>query len=121
MNKLFQNWIGKPPRTLSNLLLRRIQRADLRQLLKAAAPTYINDLLYIGEEPAKVYPHRLPFPLSIKSFSIKNLSGVNRIDERLTAHRLAYVVFCFGEIVHQSWVCFDTLTPAQYKFDAGYQ
>lgn len=98
------------------LLLRRIQGSDLRDLLKAAAPLSINSLLYKGEASAK-RPYRLPGPFSIKSFSIKELSGVDRIDGRLTPYRLAYVVFCFGEIVHESWVCFDAPVPSQYGFD----
>jgi hypothetical protein len=42
---------------------------------------------------------------------------MDRIDERLTQYRLAYVVFCLGEIVHESWVCFDAPLPSQYGFD----
>ena len=118
MNNLFPTWARNlTAHHQAAILLRRIQASDLRRLLLAASPTYINDLLFIGEESAKVYSHRLPFPLSIKCFSIQNLSGVDRIDEKLTPHRLAYGVFCYHEMVHQSWVRLDRLTPAQYKFD----
>ena len=57
--------------------------------------------------------------MSLKSFSAENLSGLDRIDKRLTAYRSAYVVFCCGEIVHQSWVRFDALTPSLYGFDSS--
>ena len=103
-----------PPR--ASLILRRIRGSHLRELLTAAAPLSINRLLYIGEESAQS-PRRLPACFSTKSFSMKHLSGVDRIDERLTRYRLAYVVFCFGEIVHESWVCFDAPLPSQYGFD----
>jgi hypothetical protein len=46
------------------------------------------------------------------------LSGVDRIDQRLTPHRLAYTVFCFDQIIHQSWVYLNPVMPAQYKFDS---
>src|SRR5688572_10203522 len=59
----------------------------------------------------------LPFRVSIKSFSMKHLSGLDRIDKCLTPNRSVYVVVCCGEIVHQSWVCFDVLTPSFYGFD----
>jgi hypothetical protein len=98
------------------LLFRRIQSADLRELLKAAAPLSIDSLLFIGTETAK-RPRRLPAPFSIESFSLKHLSGVDRIDKRLTPYRVAYVVFCSGEIVHESWVCFDAPLPSQFGFD----
>ena len=100
----------------ASLLFRRILGSDLRELLKAAAPLSINSLLYMGEQSAKL-SRRLPGPFSIKSFSSKHLSGVHRIDERLNPYRLAYVVFCFGEIVHESWVCFDASLPTQFGFD----
>jgi GNAT superfamily N-acetyltransferase len=97
-------------------LLRRIQGSGLRELLQAAAPMSIDSLLYEGEASAKC-SHRLPGPFSVKSFSTKRLSGVDRIDERLTPYRSAYVVFCFGEIVHESWVCFDASIPSRFGFD----
>jgi hypothetical protein len=119
VNNLIPAWAGKlkvPYRAA--MLLRRIQNSDRRELLNAVSPMYINDLLYIGEESPKVPPHRLLFPVSIKCFSKKHLSGVDRIDKRLTPHRLAYIVFCSGEIVHESWVRLDALTPSQYGFDS---
>lgn len=119
MNNLFPAWAGKlKAHYHAGALLRRMQSSDLRELINAATPMTINDLLYISEESAEVRPHRLPFPISIKCFSKKHLSGVDRIDERLTAHRLAYVVFCCGEIVHESWVRLNALTPSQYGFDS---
>jgi RimJ/RimL family protein N-acetyltransferase len=119
MNDLFPAWAGKlTAHFQASVILRRLEGSDLRQLLRAASPTAINDLLFVGEESAQVCPHRPRFPVSITYFSTKQLSGVNRIDERLTPHRSAYVVFCNGEIVHESWVRFDTTTPSQYGFDS---
>jgi hypothetical protein len=88
----------------------------MRELVRAAAPLPINSLIFIGNESTHC-PHGLPAPFSIKSFSIRQLSGLDHIDQRLTPHRLAYVVFSFGKIVHESWVCFDAPLPSQYGFD----
>jgi len=119
VNNLFPTWAGKlQAHYHAGALLRRIQSSALRELFSAVAPITINDLLFIGEESAEVGRPGLAFDLSIKCFSKKHLSGVDRIDERLTPHRLAYAVFCCGEIVHESWVHLDTLTPSQYGFDS---
>ena len=104
----------------ANLLLNRMQTLSVRQLTKVVLPIPINELLYIGKESPKMCPHHLTSSVSIKSFSIGHLSGVDRIDKRLTTHRLAYVVFYSGEIVHESWVFFDTLLPSQYGFDSRF-
>jgi hypothetical protein len=118
MNSLIPAWAGKLTAHYQKpVFLRRIRNSDLRQLLTAAAPTYIDGLLYTGEASATKCSLRLPFAVSIKSFSINNLSGVDRIDKRLTPNRSVYVVICCGEIVHQSWVCFDVFTPSFYGFE----
>jgi hypothetical protein len=118
MNSLIPAWAGKlTAHYQATVLLRRVRHSDLRQLLIAAAPTYIDDLLYTGEASATKCSLRLPFAVSIKSFSINNLSGVDRIDKRLTSTRSVYVVVCCREIVHQSWIQFDALTPSFYGFD----
>jgi len=103
-----------PPQ--ATLLLRRIRGSNLSELLKAAAPLSIDRLLYIGEKPVRRL-HRLPARLSVRSFSVDELSGVERIDRKLTRYRLAYVVFSGHEIAHISWVCFDASLPSQYGFD----
>ena len=103
---------------MGKFLLRRIQSSNLREVLSAAGPTYIDHFLYISEESSRECPHRLSFPVSIKAFSVKHLSGVDGIDQRLTPHRLAYIVFYFGQIIHQSWVYLDAVMPAQFKFDS---
>ena len=119
MKNFFAAWAGKLRAPYqATVLLSRIRSSEPLQLLTAAAPTYINNLLYLGVESAKVIPHRLPVPVSIKCFSTRHPSGVDRIDKSLTPHRLVYAVFCGGEIVHQSWVRFDALTPSQYGFDS---
>ena len=56
-------------------LLSRIRNSDFRQILKAAAPKYIDNVLYIGEESAMECSHRVPFGVSIKSFSAKIYQG----------------------------------------------
>jgi RimJ/RimL family protein N-acetyltransferase len=120
MNNLLRGWAGKlKAHSRAGALLRRLQTSDLRELCNAVAPVTINDLLFMGEESANVVPHSLPLNLSIKHFSETYLSGVNRIDERLTPQRLAYVVFCGSEIVHESWVHLNALMPSQYGFDSG--
>jgi hypothetical protein len=120
MTSLIPAWVGKlTAHSQANALLRRIRNSDFRQFLKAATPRYIDNVLYIGDESAKECSHRLPFGVAIRSFSIKNLSGLDRIDKRLTPDRSVYIVFCCGEIVHQSWVHFDVLTPSFYGFDSS--
>jgi hypothetical protein len=120
MTSSIQVWAGKlTAHYQANALLRRIRNSDFRQLLAAAAPKYIDNLLYIGDESAKKCSHRVPFGVAIKSFSTNNLSGLDRIDKRLTPERSVYVVFCCGEIVHESWVHFDALTPSFYGFDSS--
>ena len=47
------------------------------------------------------------------------MSGLDRIDKRLTPHKSAYVVICRGEIAHETWVHFDALTPSLYGFDTS--
>lgn len=101
----------------ANLLLHRMQTLSVRQLTKVVLPMPINELLYIGKESPKMCSHNLLSSVSIKTFSMEHLSEVDEIDKRLTPHRLAYVVFHSGEIVHESWVFFDTLLPSQYGFD----
>lgn len=102
----------------ANLILRRLQMLSVRQLLEVLRPHYMNELLYLSKESPEICPHRLPSSVSIKSFSIEHPSGVDKIDRRLTAHRLAYVVFSRGEIIHENWVSFDTLLPSQFGFDS---
>jgi hypothetical protein len=65
-----------------------------------------------------VLTHHLPCSVSINSFSLDHLSKVDRIDKRLTPYNLAYVGFYSGEIIHESWVSFNTLLPSQYGFDS---
>jgi len=101
----------------ANLTLRRLQMLSVRQLMEALRPHHMNELLYLSKESPPICPHRLPSSVSIKSFSMKHLSGVDDIDRRLTAHRIAYVVFYGGEIIHENWLTFDTLLPSQFGFD----
>jgi RimJ/RimL family protein N-acetyltransferase len=120
MSSLIPAWAGKlTAHYQETVLLRRLQNLDLRRLLAAAAPMYIDDLLYVGEASTSKRSHRLPFRVSIKYFSRNNLSGLDRIDKRLTPNRSVYVVFCYSEIVHQSWVHFDAFTPSFYGFDSS--
>jgi hypothetical protein len=120
MNSLIPAWVGRlTAHYQATALLSRIRNSDFRQILKAAAPKYIDDFLYIGEQSATECSHRLPFGVSIKSFSVRNLSGLDRIDKRLTPNRSVYIVFCCGEIAHQTWVHFDALTPSLFGFNAS--
>jgi hypothetical protein len=93
---------------------------DIRKLAEGVLPIPINVLLYIGTDSPKMCPYNLPSSLSIKSFSIEHPSRLDRIDKRLTLHNLAYVVFDSGEIVHESWVSFDTLLPSQYGYESRF-
>jgi RimJ/RimL family protein N-acetyltransferase len=102
----------------ANLILRRLQMLSVRQLMEALRPHHMNELLYLSKESPQICPHRLPASVSIESFSMEHPSGVDKIDRRLTAHRLAYVVFYCGEIIHENWVSFDTLLPSQFGFDS---
>jgi RimJ/RimL family protein N-acetyltransferase len=102
----------------AHLLLHRMKTLSVRQLLHVVVPRPINELLYISKESSVMCPHRLPHSVSIKSFSIEHLSGLERIDKRLTTHRVAYVVFDREQIIHENWVSFDTLLPSQYGFDS---
>lgn len=102
----------------ANLILRRLQVLSARELLNALRPRHMNKLLYLSKESPKICPHRLPSSVSIKSFSMEQPSGVDEIDRRLTAHRIAYVVFYGGEIVHENWISFDTPLPSQFGFDS---
>lgn len=102
----------------AHLILRRLRMLSARQLMEALRPHHMNELLYLSKESPKICPHRLPSSVSIKSFSIEQPSGVDEIDRRLTAHRIAYVVFYGGEIVHENWISFDTLLPSQFGFDS---
>jgi hypothetical protein len=102
----------------ASLILRRLRLLSARQLMDALRPHHMDELLYLSKESPKIYPHRLPFPASIKSFSIQQPSGIETIDKRLTAHRIAYVVFYGEEIVHENWISFDTLLPSQFGFDS---
>lgn len=104
----------------ANLLLNRIQNLSSRQLAQSFLPMPINELLYIGKESPKMCSHHLPSPVSIRSFSIEHLSGVDQIDKKLKPNRLAYAVLYSGEIVHESWVFFDALLPLQYGFDSRF-
>jgi hypothetical protein len=89
MNDLFPAWAGKLTAHFQvGVILRRLEGSDLRQLLRAASPTSINDLLFVGEESAQVCPHRPRFPVSITYFSTKQLSGVNRIESMKGLHRI---------------------------------
>jgi L-amino acid N-acyltransferase YncA len=79
----------------------------------------MNELLYLSTESPTICPHHLPSSsVSIRSFSIEQPSGLDKIDRRLTADRIAYVVFYAGEIVHENWISFDTLLPSQFGFDS---
>lgn len=102
----------------ANLILRRLQMLSARELMNALRLRHMNKLLYLSKESPKISPHRLPSSVSIKSFSMEQPSGVDEIDRRLTAHRIAYVVFYGGEIVHENWISFDTLLPSQFGFDS---
>jgi hypothetical protein len=102
------------------LFFRRLRTVDVRQMGKALLPTPINVLLYMGREPSKLCPHHLPSSIAINSFSMGNLSNVDRIDKRLTSYNLAYVGSYSGKIVHESWVSFDTLLPSQFGFDSRF-
>ena len=102
----------------ANLILRRLQMLSVRQLMKALRPHHMNELLYLSKESPPICSHRLPSSVSIQAFSIEHPSGVDKIDRRLTTHRLAYVVFYCGEIIHENWVSFDTLLPSQFGFDS---
>jgi len=103
----------------ANLILRRLQMLSVRQLLEVLRPHYMNELLYLSKESPKICPHHLPSSsVSIRSFSIEQPSGLDKIDRRLTADRIAYVVFYAGEIVHENWISFDTLLPSQFGFDS---
>lgn len=101
----------------ANLILRRLQVLSAREFMEALRPHHMNELLYLSKESPEICPHRLPSSVSIKSFSIEHPSGIDKIDRRLTAHRLAYAVFYAGEIIHENWVSFDTLLPSQFGFD----
>jgi RimJ/RimL family protein N-acetyltransferase len=102
----------------ANLILRRLRMLSARQLMDALRPHHIHELLYLSKDAPKICPHRLPFSVSMKSFSIQQPSGIETIDQRLTAHRIAYVVFYGGDIIHENWISFDTLLPTQFGFDA---
>ena len=102
----------------ANLILRRLRRMSVREFLGALKPHPANELLFLSRESPPIYPHRLPSSVSIKSFSIDHPSGLDIIDRRLTAHRIAYVVFYCGEIIHENWLTFDTLLPSQFGFDS---
>jgi L-amino acid N-acyltransferase YncA len=102
----------------ANVILRRLQMLSVRQLMEALRPHHMNELLYLSKESPPICPHRLPSSVSIKSFSIEHPSGVDKIDRKLTTHRLAYVVFYCGEVVHENWVSFETLLPSQFGFDS---
>jgi hypothetical protein len=78
----------------------------------------VDDFLYIGDESPKLLIYDLPSSLSIERFSIKHVSGVDRIDSRLTPYNLAYIVSDSNETIHESWVSFDALLPSQYKYDS---
>jgi GNAT superfamily N-acetyltransferase len=100
------------------LFLLRSKIFGIRQLVKTLFPVTIDDLLYIGEELPHMHRQDISSLYSVKRFSMEHLSGVKRIDSRLTPYNLAYVVCESDEIVHESWVCFDTLLPSQYGFDS---
>jgi RimJ/RimL family protein N-acetyltransferase len=117
MINFFQDLASKLTASRSAVLFRRVQRADLGALVKAASRVIVNDVLYVGEASAMACQHRLPFQVSIKCFSATNPSGVKGIDEMLTPHRMVYIATCFGEIAHRTSVCFDVPTPTQYGFD----
>lgn len=102
----------------ANLIFRRLQMLSARELMDVFRPHHMNELLYLSKELPQICPHRLPPSVSIKSFSMEHPSGIDKIDRRLTAHRLAYAVFYSGEIIHENWVSFDTLLPSQFGFDS---
>lgn len=102
----------------ANSLLRRLRMLSARQFLEALRPHDTNELLYLSKESPKLCSHRLPSSVSIKCFSVEHPSGIKEIDRRLTVHRLAYVVFHCGEIIHENWLTFDTLLPSQFGFDS---
>ncbi len=102
------------------LFFRRLRAVGVRRMGKALLPNPINELLYMGREPSKPCSYHLPSLMAINSFSIENLSNVDRIDKRLTSYNLAYVVFYSCKIVHESWVSFDTLLPSQFGFDSRF-
>jgi hypothetical protein len=101
----------------ANLILRRLRMLSPRQLMDALRPHHMDELIFVSKELPKIYPHRLPSSVLIKCFSVEHPSGIDRIDARLTVHRLAYVVFNCGEIIHENWLTFDTLLPSQFGFD----
>jgi len=86
--------------------------------MDALRPHHMDELLFVSKESPKIYPHRLSSSVSIKCFSVEHPSGIDVIDKRLTVHRLAYVVFYCGEIIHENWLTFDTLLPSQFGFDS---
>lgn len=101
----------------TTLMLHRLRTLSARQLIDSLRPHHVNELLYLSKESPKICPHRLPSSVSIKCFSVEHPSGIDVIDKRLTVHRLAYVVFYGGEIIHENWLTFDTLLPSQFGFD----
>ncbi len=102
----------------ANFLLRRLRMLSARELMEALRPHQMNELLYLSKESPAICPHRLPSSVTIKCFSVEQPSGIDAIDRRLTVHRLAYVVFHCGEIIHENWLTFDTLLPSQFGFDS---
>jgi hypothetical protein len=101
----------------ANFILRRLRTLSARQLIESLRPHHVNEFLYLSKESPKICAHRLPSSVSIKCFSVEHPSGIDGIDKRLTVHRLAYVVFYGGEIIHENWLTFDTLLPLRFGFD----
>jgi hypothetical protein len=102
----------------ADLLIGRLRRLPVRQLIQRLRPKSIDAYLYLGKESSNMHSRRLITAVSIETFSIDHPSGHDQIDKRLTRNNIAYIVFISGKVAHQSWVFFNTLLPSQYGFDS---
>lgn len=100
--------------------LNRMQNLSFYKIIKYLKVQEINQLLYESNGSLHVCNEQNIWQdndYNIKLYSNSNQSGIVSVDERITLYRSVYILRQKEKIVHESWVYFDPVLPAQFEFD----
>ena len=96
--------------------LHKLKSIKPRHLYKLLSLRVFDELLYSMDTNGQTYT--INKEMSIERFSYNQSSGLERIDKRSTPFRECYLARIDGVVVHESWLFFDVLLPAQFGFDS---
>lgn len=101
-------------------VLNRIQNLSFNQIIKYLKVHEIDQLLYESNGSLYFCDNQNIIQdnnYNLEFYSISEQSGITSIDEQLTSYKSVYILRHKKNIVHESWVYFDSILPEQFGFD----